>query len=98
MANRSLTAWLNKCGWEIALTVALAAALAISTNSTATQSLRYLAAFAGLGSLMQVILAVVRKRPLSDRLSEWDEGIVLATVSAGAHLVAVHIDKATGGK
>ncbi|WP_210324928.1 hypothetical protein, partial [Bradyrhizobium campsiandrae] len=35
-------AWLAKVGWEIAVAVALAAALAISTGATSTLFFRYL--------------------------------------------------------
>lgn len=82
-------------GWEIALAAALAAALAVSTGGTVALVLRYLAGFSGLGSLVQGALAVGRGRPFSKRLSEWDEAIVLATLSAGAHIIASHMDKAT---
>jgi len=89
--------WLAKVGWEIAFAVALAAALAISTGATGTLFFRYLAGVSRLGSLVQAAVAIGRGRPLTERLSEWDEAIVLATMSAGAHLVAGHFDKATGG-
>lgn len=94
MPTSHLKAWLLKVGWEIALIVALAAALTVSTGGTAALALRYLAGFGGLGSLVQVFLAVVRGRSMNQRLSEWDEAIVLATLSAGAHWVAMHLDKA----
>ena len=79
----------------MALAIALSVALAINTGGTAALTLRYIAAFGGLGSLAQVVLAVARGRPLAERLSEWDEAIVLATLSAGAHMIASHFDKAT---
>lgn len=92
MQTSLLRVWLTKVGWEIALAVALAAALAVSTGGTLSLALRYLAAFSGLGSLVQAFLAVRRGRSLSARLSEWDEAIALATLSAGAHLIATHMD------
>jgi hypothetical protein len=75
-----LHAWLVKIRWEIALAVALAAALAASTGGTVA---------------LQAALAVGRGRPFSKCLSEWDEAIVLATLSVGAHMIASHMDKAT---
>lgn len=95
MQTSLLREWLTKVGWEIALTVALAAALAVSTGGTLSLALRYLAGFSGLSSLVQVVLAVARGRPLSARLSEWDEAIVLAALSAGSHLIAGQIDAVT---
>lgn len=68
-------------GWEMALAVALSVALAVSTGGTIALTLGYLAGFGGLGSLAQVVLAFARGRPLGVRLSEWDEAIVLATLS-----------------
>ena len=56
--------------------------------------IRYLAGVSGLGSLVQAAVAIGRGRALTERLSEWDEAIVLATMSAGAHLIANHLDKA----
>jgi hypothetical protein len=88
-------AWLTKVGWEAAFVVALAAALAVGTAGTTVLFFRYLAGFSGLGSLVQAALAIGRGRPLRARLSEWDEAIVLATMSAGAHLIASHMEKAT---
>jgi hypothetical protein len=70
--------------------VALAAPLAASTGGTVALVLRYLAGLSGLGSLGQAAFAVGRGRPFSKRLSEWDEAIVLATLSAGAHMIASH--------
>ena len=95
MQTSLLREWLTKVGWEIALAVALAAVLAVSTGGTLSLALRYLAGFSGLNSLVQVVLAVARRRPLSERLSEWDEAIALATLSAGSHLMAGHIDTIT---
>lgn len=88
-------AWLAKVGWETAFAVAVAGALAFSTGATSTLFFRYLAGVSGLGSLVQAVVAIGRGRPLTERLSEWDEAIVLATMSAGAHLIAAHLDKAT---
>lgn len=95
MPTDPLRAWLIKVGWEIAFAVALAAALAGATGGTPAHFVRYLAGFSGLGSLVQAVVAVGRGRPLRARLSEWDEAIALATLAAGAHLIASHIDKAT---
>ncbi|MBR2118662.1 MAG: hypothetical protein IJ935_08350 [Afipia sp.] len=92
MQTNPFQAWLAKVGWEIAVAVALAAALAISTGATSTLFFRYLAGASGLGSLVQAAVAIARGRPLTERLSEWDEAIVLATMSAGAHLIAGHLD------
>lgn len=75
----------------------LAVALAISTGATSTLFFRYLADVSGLGSPVQAAVAIGRGRPLTERLSEWDEAVVLATMSAGTHLVAGHFDKATRG-
>ncbi|HBF54340.1 MAG TPA: hypothetical protein DDW72_10610, partial [Afipia sp.] len=52
----------------------------------------YLAGVSGLGSLVKAAVAIGRGRQLTERLSEWDEAIVLATMSAGAHLIAGHLD------
>jgi hypothetical protein len=41
------------------------------------------------------VVAIGRGRPLADLPSEWDEGIVLGTESAGAQLIARHLDNAT---
>ncbi|ABQ39151.1 hypothetical protein BBta_7277 [Bradyrhizobium sp. BTAi1] len=41
---------------------------------------------------MKAAVAIGRGRQLTERLSEWDEAIVLATMSAGAHLIAGHLD------
>lgn len=95
MPSDRLRAWLPKILWEMAMAVALAAALAFSSGGTVVLALRYLAGFSGLGSLGKALLAIVRERPLSRRLSEWDEALVLAALSAGAHLVATHMDKVT---
>lgn len=85
--------WLSKIGWETAFVVVLAAALAVSTGGTMALFFRYLAAISGLVSIMQVAVAIGRRRPLWKRLSEWDEAIVLATISAGAHLIATYLGK-----
>ena len=95
MQSTPFRAWLAKVGWEAAFAVALAAALAISTGGTSTLFFRYFAGVSGLGSLVQAAVAIGRGRPLAERLSEWDEAIVLAMISAGAHLIAGHLDKAT---
>ncbi len=42
MQTNPFQAWLAKVGWEIAVAVALAAALAISTGATSTLFFRYL--------------------------------------------------------
>jgi hypothetical protein len=91
----SFRTWLAKVGWETAFVVALAAALAVSTGGTSALFFRYLAGASGLGSLVQAAVAIGRGRQFTQRLSEWDEAIVLATMSAGAHLIASHLDKAT---
>lgn len=95
MQTNPFRAWLAKVGWEAAFTVALAAALAIGTGGTGALFFRYLAAVSGLGSLVQAAVAIARGRPLSERASEWDEAIALATMSATAHLIAGHLDRAT---
>ncbi len=95
MQTNPFRAWLAKVGWEAAFAVALAAALAVSTGGTGALFVRYLAGVSGLGSLVQPAVAIARGRPLTERLSEWDEAIVLATMSAGAHLIAGDLDKAT---
>ncbi len=91
MPADQLRDWLTKVGWEIALTTAIAASLAVSTDGTVAQFFRYLAGISGLFSLASVVVAVGRKRRLATRLSEWDEAILLATLSAGSHLIATQI-------
>lgn len=87
-----LREWLTKVGWEMALAVALAAALTLSTGGTLALAIRYLAGFSGLGALVQAVLAVGRQRPFGMRLSKWDEAIAL---SVGSHLAASRIDSIT---
>ena len=63
-------------------------ALALGTGASVEQAIRFLAAFSGLGSLVQIIAAFIRRHSTQDTFSEWDEAIVLGIVSAGAHLIA----------
>lgn len=77
-----------------AFAVALAAALAASTGGTGALFFRYLAGLSGLGSLV-LVAAIVCGRPLSERVSEWNETVALATMTAGAHLIVGPFDKAT---
>lgn len=95
MQTNPFRTWLAKVGWEAAFAVALAAALAVSTGGTSALFFRYLAGVSGVGSLVKAAIAIGRGRPLTERLSEWDDAIVLATMSAGAHLIAVQLDKST---
>lgn len=88
MQTNRFRTWLVKVGWETAFAVALAAALAVGTEATNALFFRYLAGVSGLGAFVQVAVAIGRGRPLTERVSEWDEAIVLATMSAGAHLIA----------
>ena len=81
MPADQLRGWLTKVGWEVAFTTALA------------QFFRYLAGFSGLFSLAQIAVAVGRGRRLGERLSEWDEAILLAALSAVAQLIVTHIDQ-----
>ena len=74
---------LAKVGWQTAFAVALAAALAVGTGGTSVLFFRYLAGISGLGSFVQAPVAIVRGRPLTERVSEWDEAIALVTMSAG---------------
>lgn len=93
MPADQLRGWLTKVGWEVAFTTALAAALSASTDGTVAQFFRYLAGFSGLFSLAQIAVAVGRGRRLGERLSEWDEAILLAALSAVAQLIVTHIDQ-----
>lgn len=95
MQSTGFRTWLAKVGWEAAFAVALAAALAVSTEGTGALFFRYLAGLSGIGSLVQAAVAVARGRPLTERFSEWDEAIALAMMSAAAHLIACHLGKAT---
>lgn len=95
MQTDRLRTWLSKVAFEAAFAVALAAALAVGTGGTSALFFRYLAGVSGLGSLVQATVAILRKQPLTQRVAEWDEAIVLATMAAGAHLIATYLNKAT---
>lgn len=91
MPNDPLRAWLTKIGWGMALAVALSVALAVSTGGTIALTLLCLAGFGALGFIAKVVLALARRRPPGERLSDWDEAVALAALSAGAHLASLHL-------
>ena len=88
----SLREWVVKIAWHIAFAVALAAALALNTEDSLPQALRYLAAISGVWSLVQGIVALARRRDLSVRLSEWGDAILFMAISACVHFLANRIE------
>lgn len=82
---------LRLLGLKIAFAAALAGALALSTGASLEKALRFFAAISGVGSLLEAALALLRRRSFEGGLTAWDEAIVLAGVSAGAHFLAVYL-------